>query len=475
MILINGVEKPKLSDLNIDVSKDWGAHKIENLGTPDSGDDALSRGLVDIYSIDYGLKWQDLGVIGGGFVWRFAYLGNGIILLQEGSILLKRSTDYGLTWTNILVGLPNSISGIADLSNGIALVGDVAGRIARSMDYGYTWTNLGAVTGNQIFDILHLGNGIVIATSDDRHIYRSTDYGLNWADLGAVFVGPNIALGHAYLSNGIAIVSDDNGHVFRSTDYGLNWDDLGAVATGELNAMAYLGNGIALLGDEAGHVFRSTDFGATWADLGTILGSDWINDIAYLGNGVVIFGCDNGHIYRSADYGVTWADLGAISGGSVLGLAYLDNGIALMGDHVRHVYRSTSAFQLSNSNPNQFDAQLQFGCLGAITPNDTSYLAPSNGATQVNEIRVRVTRPGVLKNLFIKQRVASGGAGWTDIYTVRVNGVNKSITCTLDNATEGSDVTNEELVAAGDQVSIRLVSNNVGDTSADVVASLELV
>ncbi|MBA7652177.1 hypothetical protein ES703_60007 [subsurface metagenome] len=86
-----------------------------------------------------------------------------------------------------------------------------------------------------------------------------------------------------------------------------------------------------------------------------------------------------------------------------------------------------------------------------------------------------MTRPGILRNLFVWQRLASGGAGWTDIYTVRVNGANKSITCTLDNATEGSDTTNEELVAAGDQVSISLVSNNVGDASTDVVATLELV
>lgn len=40
MIFVNAVAKPKLSDLNIDVSKDWDAKKIENLGAPDSGDDA---------------------------------------------------------------------------------------------------------------------------------------------------------------------------------------------------------------------------------------------------------------------------------------------------------------------------------------------------------------------------------------------------------------------------------------------------
>ena len=155
-------------------------------------------------------------------------------------------------------------------------------------------------------------------------------------------------------------------------------------------------------------------------------------------------------------------------------MAYLENGIVIMGEANTHIYRSTSAFQ-GNFNPNQFDKILQFGCLGAITANGTSYLAPGNGATQLNEIRVRVSRPGILRNLFAWQRVASGAAGRTDIYTVRVNGANTGITCTLDNAVEGADIVNEVLVAAGDQVSIRLVSNNVGDTSADVVVVIELM
>jgi hypothetical protein len=153
---------------------------------------------------------------------------------------------------------------------------------------------------------------------------------------------------------------------------------------------------------------------------------------------------------------------------------YLGNGIAILGDSARHVWRSTSAFQLSNFNPNQFDKLLQFGCLGAITANGTSYLAPGNGATQANEIKARIPRPGILKNLYVWQRVASGLAGRTDIYTIRVNGVDTTITCTLNNATTGSDITHSELIAAGDQISIKLVSNDAADTSADVVATLEL-
>jgi len=176
----------------------------------------------------------------------------------------------------------------------------------------------------------------------------------------------------------------------------------------------------------------------------------------------------------SIDYGLKWEDLGVISTNIMESISYLGNGIVVLVDNDGHVFRSTSAFQLSNFNPNQFDKLFQFGCLGAITANGTSYLAPGNGATQTNEIKARVTRPGILKNLYVWQRVASGTAGYTDIYTVRVNGVDKAITCTFDNALLGSDTSHEVLVAAGDQISIKLVSNNASDTSADVVATLEL-
>ena len=71
--------------------------------------------------------------------------------------------------------------------------------------------------------------------------------------------------------------------------------------------------------------------------------------------------------------------------------------------------------------------------------------------------------------------MASGLAGRTDIYTVRVNGVNTTITCTLDNTLIGSDTVHTALVAAGDQISVILVSNDVADASTDIVATLELI
>jgi hypothetical protein len=86
---------------------------------------------------------------------------------------------------------------------------------------------------------------------------------------------------------------------------------------------------------------------------------------------------------------------------------YFGCGIALISDHNGHVVRSTPAFAASLFNPHHAELLLQFGCLGAITANGTSYLAPGNGSTQTNEITVRVPRAGILKNLHIQQRVAS--------------------------------------------------------------------
>jgi hypothetical protein len=88
---------------------------------------------------------------------------------------------------------------------------------------------------------------------------------------------------------------------------------------------------------------------------------------------------------------------------------------------------------------------------------------------------VRLPRAGILRNLYIQQRVASGAAGRTDIYAVRVNGADKAITCTLYNATSGEDITHAVLVAEGDSVSIKLVSNDALDASEDVSAVVVLV
>jgi hypothetical protein len=460
--------------MQIDTNKDWEGYPISNIGAPTSQRGALPQGLTDIYACDYGRSWADLGGIAPAAITAMACMAEGIVVIGDFNGHILRSTDYGATWFDqgaMIPGPNNYICFIVSLGNGIAVLGDGNDHIWRSTDYGASWIDLGLVTTWEVWAAANLGNGIAVIGDGNNHVWRTTNYGLNWADLGAICTDYITAI--AYLGNGIVVLADHDYHIWRSTNDGLNWADLGAICTDSIYWIASLGNGIAVLSDNDKHIWRSIDDGATWIDLG-IIPASVSQKGAHFGNGITLMAAST-HLWRSLDYGATWTDLGALFGISIDGgLIDMGCGIALAASQT-HILRSTATFRLGNFGPNQFDKVFQFGCLGAITPNATSYLAPGNGATQANEIRIRVTRPGVLQNLFVWQRVASGAAGRTDIYTVRVNGANTAITCTLNNQTEGSDTTNQVLVAAGDQVSISLVSNNALDTSADVVAVVELM
>jgi hypothetical protein len=432
-----------------------------------------------IYDVsDYGLNWADLGAIAGNAILGVCNLGNGIALFLDTNNNMYRTANFGATWTNIgIVGI-TSTAALVYCGNGIVVVA-TGTHIWRSMDYGVSYTNLGLVFGGNSIAIANMGNGIITVGTVDSHVWRSINYGVTWADLGVITGG--IMRSMRYLGKGIVIMTDLTNHVYRSTDYGATWPtDEGAITSNAVaqNSNCYVGNGVVLLGDDSRHIYRSTDYGATWADLG-IIPAAAVRAIAYLGNGIVILGDNSnaGHIWRSKDYGATWVDLGAISAGKFDSALYLGNAIAIVCDQAGHVFSSTSAYGPENipgnANPT-LGLFVQFGCTGVITPNATTYLVPGNGITNLNELKMPVTRAGILQNLYVSQRVASGTGGFTDIYTVRVNGVNTTITCTLNNATVGSDITHYAVVQAGDLISVSLVSNNIGDTSADVTAMMEI-
>lgn len=73
--------RDRLSTTLIDDAKDWGGYPIFNIGAPTSDIGVLARGLVDIYSRDYGLNWADLGNITDSFINCMAYLVNGVAVL----------------------------------------------------------------------------------------------------------------------------------------------------------------------------------------------------------------------------------------------------------------------------------------------------------------------------------------------------------------------------------------------------------
>lgn len=437
------------------------------LGLPELGS------YVNPLSPNYGIEWADLGVIGTS-VYNFCYAGNGVVLFSDGyGRTFYHSNDYGITWRLATHDGGEISSGSCTVGPGIIIMSGKS--VYRFTDWGYKYTTIstGAPMPDNIRTICYLGNGIVIEGGILDTIYRSTTYGLTWA-AGANLGGDIRAL--VSCGSGIAIAGA-GANIQRSTDYGVSWSNLGAFGAGAHVGMCYLGNGIVISVAEGGHIFRSTDYGINWTDLGAISAGNFYC-IAYLTGGIVIAGDNTGHLFRSSNYGVNWTDLGALTAAPLRCMTYTENGIALIGDNAGHVWISRPVFGSNNnfvSNEQVSDKILQFGCIGAITPNATSYLAPGNGTTQTNEIKIRVPRNCIVKNLHISQRVASGLAGRTDIYTVRLNGVNKAITCTLDNALLGSDVTNFFTAVTGDSLSIGLVSNDAADTSADVTASLELI
>lgn len=102
---------------------------------------------------------------------------------------------------------------------------------------------------------------------------------------------------------------------------------------------------------------------------------------------------------------------------------------------------------------------LQFG--NSATPNGsgTTYLRPSyrDSASDSTEVKIQVPADGVLRNLYAQARVAPSGGSL--VYTVRKNGADTALTCTMAAAaTQANDATHEVTVAAGDVISIKCVS-----------------
>lgn len=99
-----------------------------------------------------------------------------------------------------------------------------------------------------------------------------------------------------------------------------------------------------------------------------------------------------------------------------------------------------------------------FGRAMAVAAPTTVYLGLSSSATEADEAIV-VPVAGVIKNLF----VLSDGAptvGQTYTYTVRKNGVDQTVTATISGAAvSANDVTHNFAVAAGDSISVKLVTS----------------
>jgi len=137
--------------------------------------------------------------------------------------------------------------------------------------------------------------------------------------------------------------------------------------------------------------------------------------------------------------------------------------------------------QLANLNANGLNfnslvtpAILEFCIPGAVKSASPQFLYPGTFNPSTNEISLNLPSGAVVKNMVIESLIAPG-TGHTDVYTVRKNGVNTSLTVTLSGATlDGSDTVHSVTYNAGDDLSIQLNTTNAS-LGANVVVLVEAV
>ena len=116
-------------------------------------------------------------------------------------------------------------------------------------------------------------------------------------------------------------------------------------------------------------------------------------------------------------------------------------------------------------------------CSGTATSSTTLFVTVWNsGACTDNSegVNNQILAPSVrtLRNLRVKAGTTGSAAG-SGAFTLRINGSNTTVTCTVGNSgTTCSDVTHTAAVAAGDTVTLQFTTQGT-ETLADVLASFE--
>ncbi len=102
---------------------------------------------------------------------------------------------------------------------------------------------------------------------------------------------------------------------------------------------------------------------------------------------------------------------------------------------------------------------LQFGNASTAADTTARYLRPgySSAAADTTEVKLRAPAAGRISGLYVQSSAAT--AGDTTVVTVRKNGSDQALACTVAAAgTQAADATNSFTVAAGDAISVKVVS-----------------
>jgi len=139
-----------------------------------------------------------------------------------------------------------------------------------------------------------------------------------------------------------------------------------------------------------------------------------------------------------------------------------------------------SQTKLQNSNANGksfttidvFPNTMQYSLSGSVTGGATRYMRISD-ATTSNEMKQKLYQKCLIKNMYIRCRVAPGGVV-VDTFTVRKNGVDTSVAVSVTGTATTSSLTNTSVTfAAGDDLSIKLVTGS-GSNQNDIVVTIEI-
>jgi hypothetical protein len=126
-------------------------------------------------------------------------------------------------------------------------------------------------------------------------------------------------------------------------------------------------------------------------------------------------------------------------------------------------------------------AILGFGDNSISAGADTRFLDQWNGgnaavAPTTESTPIVAPRAGTLRNLFVRHAAAAGN-GNSVVYTVRINGVDTLLTCTLATGAVGQafDTLHTPVVAVGDRITLKAVKAiSPGGGSIMVSATMEL-
>lgn len=115
-------------------------------------------------------------------------------------------------------------------------------------------------------------------------------------------------------------------------------------------------------------------------------------------------------------------------------------------------------------------------CSGTATSSVTLFMVlwPSGACTNITEgvtTELLVSSAGSIRNLRVKAGTAGFAAG-SGVVTIRINGVNSAVTCTVGTGTTCADAVNTAAVVAGDRITSQVVTVAT-ETLANVQVAVE--